>query len=63
MTEEKRRTYQPCIVGDKVMMPDDLERLHKELLKFDDIEHITDEMRAVIEELWRRTPGYSAPRN
>jgi hypothetical protein len=49
---EKRRTYHPRIVGGKVMMPADLERMHKELLEFDDIEHITDEMRAVIEDLW-----------
>jgi hypothetical protein len=49
---KKRRTYHPRIVGDKVMMPADLERLHKELLEFDDIEHITDDMRAVIEDLW-----------
>jgi hypothetical protein len=48
---EKRRTYHPRIVGDKVMMPADLEMLHQELL-FDHIEHITDELRAVIEDLW-----------
>jgi hypothetical protein len=34
------------------MVPDDLEGLHRELLDFDDIEHITDGMRAVIEDLW-----------
>jgi hypothetical protein len=26
---KKRRTYQPRLVGDKVMMPADLQRLHK----------------------------------
>jgi hypothetical protein len=34
---KKRRTYQPRIVGGKVMMPADLKRLHKYML---DIEHI-----------------------
>jgi hypothetical protein len=31
--------------------PPDLQRLRKELLEFDQIEHITDEMRAVVEDL------------
>ena len=30
---KKRRTYQPRIVGDKVMMPADLKRLHKYMRK------------------------------
>ena len=34
---KKRRTYLPGIVGDKVMMPADLKRLHKYML---DVEHI-----------------------
>jgi hypothetical protein len=29
-----------------------LERLHKELLEFERIDHVSDEMRAVIEDLW-----------
>jgi hypothetical protein len=37
MTKE-RRTYLPRIVGDKVMMPADLKRLHKYML---DVEHIS----------------------
>jgi len=49
---KERRTYLPRIVGDKVMMPEDLERLHKYML---DVEHIgitSDEVREVVEELW-----------
>jgi len=34
---KKRRTYLPRIVGDRVMMPADLKRLHKYML---DVEHI-----------------------
>ena len=34
---KKRRTYLPRIVGDLVMMPADLKRLHKYMLK---VEHM-----------------------
>jgi hypothetical protein len=49
---KKRRTYLPRIVGDKVMMPADLKRLHKYMLDVEHIGIISDEMRAVVEELW-----------
>ena len=49
---KKRRPYLPRIVGDKVMMPADLKRLHKYMLEVEHIDHISDEMRAVVEELW-----------
>ena len=35
--KEKRRVYEPRLVGDKVMMPADLKRLHKYMLE---VEHI-----------------------
>ena len=47
-----RRTYLPRIVGDKVMMPADLKRLHKYMLDVEHIGIISDEMRKVVEELW-----------
>jgi len=49
---KKRRPYLPRIVGDKVMMPAALKRLHKYMLEVEHIDHISDEMRAVVEELW-----------
>jgi len=49
---KKRRVYKPRIVGGKVMMPADLKRLHKYMLDIELIEHITDEMRAVVESEW-----------
>ena len=49
---KERRTYLPRIVGGKVMMPADLKRLHKYMLDIELIEHITDEMRAVVESEW-----------
>ena len=51
MTKE-HRTYKPRIVGDKIMMPADLKRLHKYKLDVEHIGIISDEMREVIEELW-----------
>jgi hypothetical protein len=49
---KQRRVYNPRIVGGKVMMPADLKRLHKYMLEIEGIDHISDEMRAVVEELW-----------
>jgi len=46
------RVYKPRIVGDKVMMPADLRRLRKYMLDIERIDHISDEMRAVVESEW-----------
>ena len=48
----KTRAYQPRIVGGQVMMPADLKRLHKYMLEIEGVDAISDEMRAVVEELW-----------
>ena len=48
----KRRTYLPRIVGDKVMMPADLKRLHKYMLEVEHIGIISDEMREVVQSEW-----------
>ena len=50
--DKVRRTYLPRIVGDKVMMPADLKRLHKYMLDIEHIDHISDEMRVVVESEW-----------
>jgi len=42
----------PRIVGGKVMMPADLKRLHKYMLDIEHIDHVSDEMRAVVESEW-----------
>jgi hypothetical protein len=34
------------------MMPADLQRLHKYMLDIEGVDAISDEMRAVVEELW-----------
>jgi hypothetical protein len=47
---KKHRVYQPWIAGGQIMTPADLKRLHKELLEFERINHVSDEMRTVIED-------------
>jgi hypothetical protein len=49
---KRPRTYLPRIVGDKVMMPADLKRLHKYMLEIEHIDSISSEMRAVVESEW-----------
>jgi hypothetical protein len=52
MMTKKRRVYISRVVGDQVMTSADLERLHKYMLEIEGVEAISDEMRAVVEELW-----------
>ncbi len=49
---KKKRRYQPRIVGGKVMLQADFERLHKYMREIAYIDFISDEMRAVIEDEW-----------
>ena len=51
---KERRTYLPRIVGDKVMMPADLKRLHKYMLE---IVHITTSRMKCA--LWSKASGPS----
>jgi hypothetical protein len=48
----KKRRYLPRIVGDKIMMPADLKRLHKYMLEVEHIGVISDEMREVVQSEW-----------
>ena len=47
-----RQKYEPRVLDGKVVMPDELERIHKGLLEFERIESVSDEMRELIEEVW-----------
>jgi hypothetical protein len=38
---KKRPVYKPRLVGDRVMMPADLERLHKYMLDIEGIDHMS----------------------
>jgi len=50
--KKKRRVYISRIVGNQVMMPADLKRLHKYMREVEHISIVSDEMREVVEELW-----------
>jgi hypothetical protein len=58
-----RRPYEPRIVGGKVvMMPAELQRLHRYLLDADVIEVISDDMREVVEAEWPELLHKLAPK-
>ena len=44
--------YEAQVVGGKLLMPSDLQRLHRFMLETEVIEAISEEMRAVVERLW-----------
>ena len=52
MTKKPFRVYRPRLIGGRVMLPADLARLHKYLLEIEHSDHISDEMRAVVESEW-----------
>ena len=47
-----RQKYEPRVFGGRVVMPDEIERIHKEVLQFERIEAVSDPMRELIEDLW-----------
>jgi hypothetical protein len=47
-----RYPFEPRIVAGKVIMPAELQRLHRSLLDPSPIEGISDDMRGLVEELW-----------
>jgi hypothetical protein len=58
-----QRSYSPRVVGGKVMTPADLRRLHKYVLDIEHIDHISDEMRAVVETEWPELAHKLPPKN
>jgi hypothetical protein len=54
MPRKTMRLYEPRVVGGKLMMPADLQRLHKYMLEIESVDAISDEMRGVLEQLWPR---------
>lgn len=48
----KRRVYQPRVFDGRIITSDEIEQIHKEVLKFERIEAISDPMRELIEDLW-----------
>ena len=50
--DRKQFPYEAQVVGGKLLMPADLQRLHRFLLETEVIEAISEEMREVVERLW-----------
>jgi hypothetical protein len=50
--DRKQFPYEAQVVGGKLMMPADLQRLHRFILETEVIEAISEERRAVVERLW-----------
>jgi hypothetical protein len=61
MTEHP--AYMPSIVGNRLVTPAELQRLHEQLLKDDVIEVIPDDMRAVVEREWPELACKLPPKN
>src|SRR5262249_3500462 len=51
VSKQKRR-YEPRIFEGRVMIPDEIERIHKEILELERIEAISEPMRELVEKLW-----------
>jgi hypothetical protein len=51
--DKKRRVYQPRVFDGRIITFDEIERIHKEVLKFKRIEAISDPMREFIESCGR----------
>jgi hypothetical protein len=49
---KKRRTYEPRVFDDRIIMSDEIEHIHKEVLELERIEAISDPMCELIEDLW-----------
>jgi hypothetical protein len=47
----------------RVIMPDDIERIHGEVVKFERIQAISDPMRELIEDLWPELVHKLPPKN
>jgi len=63
---KKRRVYQPRFFDGRIITSDEIYWIHKEVLKFERIEVISDPMRELIEDLWPglalslpKTSGYT----
>jgi hypothetical protein len=54
---QKRFPYEPRLVGDRLVMPAELQALHKSLLAGAATEDISIEMRVVAEQFWPELAG------
>ncbi len=48
----QRFPYEPRVVGGKLMMPAELQTIHRYVLETPVLENVTDEIRAVVKTVW-----------
>src|SRR5262245_19047617 len=51
-SRRRRGPYEPRIFEGRVMLPEEIQRIHQEIVSFERIEVISDPMRELIEDLW-----------
>ena len=48
----QRFPYEPRVVGGKLLMPAELQAIHRYVLETPVLEDVTEEIRAVVETMW-----------
>ena len=48
----QRFPYEPRVIGGKLMMPAELQAIHRYVLETPVLENVTEEIRAVVETVW-----------
>jgi hypothetical protein len=58
----RRFPYEPRVIGGKLMMPADLQAIHRDVVETPVLENVTEEIRAVIEAVWPELLSKLPPR-
>lgn len=58
----QRFPYEPRVIGGKLMMPPDLQAIHRYVVETPVLENVTEEIRAVIEAVWPELLSKPPPR-
>jgi hypothetical protein len=48
----RRFPYEPRVIGGKLIMPAELQAIHRYVVETPVIENVTEEIRAVVESVW-----------
>jgi hypothetical protein len=60
--DRQRFPYEPRVIGGKLMMPADLQAIHRYAVETPVLENVTEEIRAVIEAVWPELLSKLPPR-
>ena len=58
----QRFPYEPRVIGGKLLMPAELQAIHRYVLETPILENVTEEIRAVIEAVWPELLSKLPPR-